>query len=978
MSQAGNSLTGPHTRPSTKNRRDRQQEETLSNDDRDSEGSKLVVVESPAKARTIGRILGRDFQVAASMGHVRDLPPKGFGVDLKDDFRPTYEVLSRRKKIIGSLRKKASKAPEVYLATDLDREGEAIAWHLKEALELPGEKVRRVTFHEITRAAIRQAFASPRQLDLDRVNAQQARRILDRIVGYQLSPLLWDKIRPGLSAGRVQSVAVRLIAEREREIRDFVPEEFWKITVDLRTPRGEDFQAQLTTLAGEKVLVGERAQIKSQEQAEELVAALRRSTFTVSAFQEKERQANAPPPFTTSLLQQGASIQLRFSTKRTMRLAQQLYEGVALSEEGPAGLITYMRTDSFHVADGAVHQCRETIAREFGAEFVPEKPRFYKSRPGAQAAHEAIRPTDPSRTPDQVRRHVDKPLADLYELIWRRFLASQMAPAIWRDRKMEVAADAGEAGPATFTAEGKALLFAGYLRAMTRKEKETALPVVAQGAELELVELQPTQHFTEPPRRYSEASLVRELERQGIGRPSTYAPIISTIQDRGYVELAKRRFHATELGELVTTKLVAHFPDIINVAFTRKMEEELDKVEEGELDWVQALRDFNTPFQADLAKAKEEMQAVGDEVAEGVVCELCGSPMVYKLSRGQRFLGCQRYPDCKFTMPVDKSGKPIVLAEEVLCDLCGGRMRPKSGRRGVFLACENYPECKNTRPLPEEEARRKQLLEKLTADGRLPRCEKCGEPMDLKMGPRGPFLGCSAYPKCKSTMSIKKVEQKRKEAQGDGAPEPEHGVCPECGEPLVERTGPRGKFLGCSGFPECRYTKDPRKERARERAKEKKSAPKDKSSDEVCEKCGKPMVEKTGRFGKFLACTGYPECRNTRPLKEGKGKGKSEPPADKPTDETCPDCGQPLALRRRGRAKFLVCTGEDCSFTKPFRKPPRGTGVPCPEKGCDGELVERRSRRGRFFGCSNYPRCRYTASELPSDGPETDPEEDEE
>ena len=928
--------------------------------DKQSEAKNLVIVESPAKARTINRILGRDFQVTACMGHVRDLPKKDLGVDLANDFRPTYEVLSARKKTINSLKKKAEKAQAVYLATDLDREGEAIAWHLKEALGLPEEKVRRVTFHEITQGAIRRAFAQPRPLDTNKVNAQQARRILDRIVGYQLSPLLWEKVRRGLSAGRVQSVAVRLVAEREREIRDFVPEEHWKITAHLRTPRGEAFQAQLTALDGEKPVV------KNEEEASRLLQALRGATFRVQAFLEKERQGHAPPPFTTSLLQQRASTRLRFSTKRTMRLAQQLYEGVPLGAEGPVGLITYMRTDSFQVAGGAVRRCREVIAEEFGAEFVPEKPRFYKSRRGAQAAHEAIRPTDPARTPDAVRRHLEKPLADLYELIWRRFVASQMAPALWRDRRVEVGADAGEAGPATFTAEGKELLFAGYLRCLGRRDKDSPLPVVSEGTELEVTEVEPSQHFTEPPPRYSEATLVRELERQGIGRPSTYAPIISTIQERGYVELRRRRFHATPLGELVTDKLVAHFPDVINVAFTRHMEEELDKVEEGEVEWVQALRDFNQPFQADLAKAKEEMKGTGDEVAEGVVCERCGSAMVYKLARGQRFLGCSKYPECKFTMPVDEAGKPIVLEEEIACDLCGGRMRPKSGRRGVFLACENYPECKFTRPLPEEEARRKKLLEKLSADGRLPRCDKCGAPMELKMGPRGPFLGCSTYPKCSFTMSIKKAQRERGETQAEADPEAEHGTCPRCGKPLTLRKGKKGKFLGCSGYPECPHTEN----LPREQTTKRRSAPKEEPTEEVCKRCGKPMVIKAGRWGKFLACSGYPECRNTRPLAK-KGKGGKKTPADKPTEETCPRCGDPLVLRRRGPAKRLACSNPDCPYTAAPARKAKATGVPCPEPGCDGKLVERQGRRGKFFGCSRYPDCRFTANRLPE--PDADP-----
>jgi DNA topoisomerase-1 len=827
---------------------------------------------------------------------------------------------------------------------------------------------------------------------MHKVNAQQARRILDRIVGYQLSPLLWEKVRRGLSAGRVQSVTVRLIVEREREVRNFQSEEYWKIAAQLQAPTGETLVAELTALKGEK------PHLANQVEAERVVEALRRSTFRVRSFTEAERAAQSPPPLITSLLQQRASIELHFSTSRTMRLAQQLYEGVALGDEGPVGLITYMRTDSFQVAYSAIARVREVIGQEFGAEFVPEKPRYYKSRPGAQAAHEAIRPTDPRRTPAEVRRHLEKPLADLYELIWRRFLASQMSPALWRDRKIEVDAQAGELGPATFSAEGKELLFAGYLRALGGADKDSPLPVVKEGAVLAATAIDPSQHFTQPPPRYSEASLVAELERQGIGRPSTYAPIISTVQERGYVELLQRRFQSTPLGELVTDKLVAHFPHIMNVAFTKQMEEDLDKVEEGEVDWVAALREFNDPFQADLAKAQSEMKGAGDEPVEGVTCELCGAAMVYKLSRGQRFLSCSRYPECTFTSPVDEAGKPIVLTEEVRCDLCGGKMRPRSGRRGPFLACENYPTCKFTRPLPEEEARRKELREKLFTDGRLPPCEKCGQPMDLKMGPRGPFLGCSTYPKCSFTMNIHKAERRREagaaggdvagggEATGEPGTETsdEGSPCPRCGKPLVLRAGRKGKFLGCSAYPECTYTKNVTGERQRA----KKAAAKADPSGETCEKCGKPMVIRAGRWGPFLSCSGYPQCRNAKRLpKEGKGekedtadpagkkpkKGSRALPADKPTELACPRCGQPLAERRRGMQKSRVCTNAECTYREPVKKAPVATGVPCPQAGCDGELVERRSRGAKFLGCSNYPRCRYTTRELPAAAPEASP-----
>jgi len=709
--------------------------------------SKLVIVESPAKAKTINRYLGKGFQVRASMGHVRDLPKSSLGVDIEHDFEPVYRVLPTRKKVISQLKKLSGKAEMVYLATDLDREGEAIAWHLAQALKLPKKRTRRVIFNEITKKAIQRAFDQPMDLDDNKVNAQQARRILDRIVGYKLSPLLWNTVRRGLSAGRVQSVAVRLIVEREREIEAFKPVEYWEIEADLapkthRPKEPKKFRAKLTKVDGKKPTIPDEANATS------LVKEIQSSELVVKEVKRTERSLRASPPFITSTLQQQASVQLRFSAKKTMMLAQQLYEGVELGEEGSIGLITYMRTDSFHVANSAIDECRELIEEQFGKKYLTEKPQYFRSGKRAQGAHEAIRPTSAAYTPEKVKPFLGRDQHRLYELIWKRFIATQMAPG-----RLAVSDVSVEAGRALFTAQGRELVFDGHLKVTGfDKKTEVRLPTLAEGDVLKLLKLDPSQHFTKPPPRYTEATLVKTLEKLGIGRPSTYAPIISTIQARHYVTLEKRQFRATDLGKTVTDQLVEHFADIMEVTFTSGMEERLDKVEDGEAGWLETLRAFYEPFAIDLEKAGKNMKRPEPEQTEHK-CKDCGKPMLKRWSRNGPFLGCSGYPECRFTMPLDSEGKPAERPKpeetDEKCEKCGSPMVIRTGRHGRFMACSGYPKCKNTRSLEE--------TPEIPED--LKKCEECGKEMVIRRSRRGLFLGCSGYPKCRNTKPLPKKKK---------------------------------------------------------------------------------------------------------------------------------------------------------------------------------------------------------------------------
>jgi DNA topoisomerase-1 len=756
-------------------------------------GKSLVIVESPAKAKTINKILGPKFVVKACMGHVRDLPPRVFGIDIEHDFAPTYETIRGKGKIVSELRESSKSAEAVYLAPDPDREGEAIAWHLKEALKLSNAKARRVTFNEITRRGVLEAFERPGQISMDRVNAQQARRFLDRIVGYKLSPLLWKKVGRGLSAGRVQSVAVRLIVEREREIRAFKKIEYWTLEARLSRKGGPPFAAELVKIDGKD------AEIHAGDEAKALVAELEKADWKVAAVAKKQRFDAPAPPFTTSTLQQQSANRLHFSATRTMIVAQQLYEGVEIGDEGSVGLITYMRTDSFRVANEAVAAARQHIAKNFGDRYLPEKPpEVKKAGKSAQEAHEAIRPTEPDRTPESIKAYLSPEQYKLYRLIWRRFIASQMKSAEYRNSEAQITA-----GRTLFSARGRELVFDGYTRLMSpwirgeeikamEKEgldaptllqkikaaglrptpeaadeirriaagaeidkalldsltasKDQVLPPLEEGDKLDLKQLRPDQHFTEPPPRYSEASLVKALEKFGIGRPSTYAPIIQTIQDRGYVHQVDRRLLPTELGEIVTDKLVEHFDDIMNTGFTAELEKKLDQIEEGEKGWVEVLRDFYSVFTGDLDKAKVDMESVkGNEPDPPVPCEKCGKPMLIKWNRYGKFLACSGYPECKSTKPLQS---PEAVGEK--CDRCGAPMTVKSGRFGRFLACTKYPECKGTRPISRGRRRLR------VPDDWKQTCDKCGKTMVIRHGRRGPFIACPGYPECKNTLRIPK------------------------------------------------------------------------------------------------------------------------------------------------------------------------------------------------------------------------------
>ena len=801
------------------------------------------------------RYLGPDYIIDASMGHVRDLPVKTLGVDIRRKFTPTYEISKGKKKVIAALKKKAKAADVVYLAPDPDREGEAIAWHLKEALELPDAKVKRVTFEEFTKSAITRAFEHPGELRMDLVNAQQARRILDRIVGYKISPLLWKRIQPGLSAGRVQSVAVRLVVDREREIRAFdarpqSDKEYWtvKAVLSRRDRPDETFEAELK--------LDDKKELKTEGQAAGVVARLREADYVVTDLDVKDQTVRPYPPFSTDLLLRAASVQLRFSAKKTMMVAQQLYEGIEVGSRGAAGLITYMRTDSYSLSREAIGAARSFITDTFGGEYVPEEANVYRAARGAQEAHEAIRPSDVTLTPEQAGQYLNRDQARLYELIWKRFVACQMNPAEYRNTVVSISAD-----DRVFQTRGKQTLFDGFTRVLPRgkDDKDQLLPELAVGNDLQLHDLDPEQHFEQPPPRYTEATLIQELKKQGIGRPSTYSPIISTVQARQYVELKQRRFHATALGETVTDALVQHFPDILDLKFTSQMEESLDDIAEAKKDWIKVLSDFYGPF----AKALKEASNTVEE--SEYTCPECGKPLVYKFSRAKRFLGCSGYPKCRFSAPVDREGKITEREEpemtEFKCPDCDAPMVIREGRYGKFFACSAYPKCKKTMNIGEDG----KPVEKARGGGEPTdrKCPKCGSPMVKKVSRRGPFLACSAYPKCKTTENLPKDPGKEKTDAKEPPTETVEQKCPECGSPMVRRTSRRGPFLGCSAYPKCRTIMDLPGEAA---PAEKKPPPE--TTDVDCPECGKKMVIREGRYGKFLACTGYPKCKTTRKLDE--------------------------------------------------------------------------------------------------------------
>ncbi|MDD5063802.1 MAG: type I DNA topoisomerase [Phycisphaerae bacterium] len=753
----------------------------------------LVIVESPAKAKTINKYLGSGFEVKASMGHVRDLPSKGLNVDIENNFEPTYEITPNRKKTVASLKAAAKGCGDLYLATDLDREGEAIAWHLAQVLKLPEERTYRVIFNAITQSAIKQAFAEPGRIDMDKVMAQQTRRILDRIVGYQISPLLWKKVARGLSAGRVQSVAVKIIVEREREIRAFKPKEYWLIpavfTTDLQgdyrqewanfvTPKTEDdkpptiaeqnewlikhnaFKADLIKVGDEKFTAS------TQAEAEKIFSALKDAKFKVASVEKKESVSHPPAPFITSTLQQTAANQLGFATKRTMRVAQQLYEGIDLGSMGHLGLITYMRTDSTHLSGEAVQEVRNYIDKNIGDKYLPEKANFYASKKGAQQAHEAIRPTDVDFTPSDIKQFLTEEQYKLYDIVWRRFVACQMASAKWEQTTLDITAETS-AGRCGYRATGRVMIFDGFSRMWGTPSNLQHLPALKQNQDLAAVDIKAEQHFTKPPARYTEASLVKALEKEGIGRPSTYASIISTIQEREYVEQTDKKFFATDLGEVVTDKLNEYFPKIMDIAFTRYMEEELDKIEEQHLDWLGVLKEFYGPFKETLKTATAEMKHAKAEVTPSEYkCPDCGKELVYRFGKNGKFLSCSSYPECKFACPCGKDGKMLEQKEsEHKCPKCGKAMIERRGRFGPFLGCSDYPECKTTLRLDKEG---NILPPKKPAVPTGIKCYKCKEgELVVRESKKGPFLGCNRFPRCRTIVSIKQMENLQKlQAEG--------------------------------------------------------------------------------------------------------------------------------------------------------------------------------------------------------------------
>jgi DNA topoisomerase I len=742
----------------------------------------LLIVESPAKAKAIQKYLGKGYTVKASMGHVRDLPENKLAVNVEKDFKPTFVILSKKKAVVAELHSAAQKADAVLLAADPDREGEAICYHLAEILKDTGKPMERVLLHEITSSAVKEAVAHPGDLDPRKVNAQMARRIIDRLVGYQISPLLWDKVKKGLSAGRVQTVALRMVCERETAIRAFVREEYWTLTARLEGEAQRPFEAKLTQWKGRK------AEIHSCSESEAVLAELAGRPWTVSKV-EKKKQKRAPlPPFITSKLQQEAARLLKFPVRKTMSLAQKLYEGVDLAGGETAGLITYMRTDSTRLSPQAIEAARAFVHATYGDDFVPPKPRHYAPAKASQDAHEAIRPTDVHRTPEAVKPFLSRDEFALYRLIWRRFVASQMADALFDATKVQVVCSHG-----LFSASGSVCTFQGFLAAYEAEEDnpengKNSLPPLRDSEPLTLLELRPEQKFTEPPPRYTEASLVKALEDNGIGRPSTYAQIISTIQDREYVVKEGGSLLPTDLGELVGEILVKHFPALFDLGYTARLEEHLDKLENGHEDRLALLKRFWKDFSKEMEAAKDSMADLRKEgQPTDEKCEKCGKPMLIRMGRFGRFLACSGYPECKSTRPMPDE-KPTQVPEEAkTCEKCGSPMVVRQGRYGVFLACERYPECKNTIKLRRGKegtvvVAKDELLEE--------KCPDCGNPLVKKQGRYGAFVACSSYPKCTYI-------------QKEGGPQV---PCPKCGKALARRFTKRRKpFYGCTGYPGCDF-----------------------------------------------------------------------------------------------------------------------------------------------------------------------------
>ena len=767
----------------------------------------LVIVESPAKARTLEKFLGKGFKVLASYGHVRDLPRKGLGVDRAHNYRPTYEVLKGKEKTLGDLKRATKASDRVYLAADPDREGEAISWHLLQELS-PGNKnveFKRARFNEITKKAVQAAVENAGAIDENRVGAQQARRIIDRLVGYEVSDLLWKKIWRGLSAGRVQTVALRIICEREKEIEAFVPVEYWSLDARLSAAAPPEFTARLVSWEGEKLKFdGTDPRLPDGASAERVRDAIAKAAWSVSRVERSERRKSAPPPFITSQLQQAAARRPGFSVRRTMQIAQRLYEGKEIPGRGTVGLITYMRTDSTRTSEEALAAVRAHIGATYGGDYLPESPRFFRSRAGAQEAHEAIRPTMMDLPPSEVARSLTDDELKIYRLIWERFVASQMNPAVYDVVSAEIAA-----GAAAYRASGQTVKFPGYLAVYgvseddeEEKEGSAVLPPLVEGETLSLVSLSPEQHLTQPPPRFNEASLVKYMEENGIGRPSTYAEILRKIEDREYVRKKDKRFYPTALGRVVIEMLIPYFDDFFETGYTARLEEELDEVEEGKIKWTKALADFDKKFTRDRDRALAKM---GSQKA-GIL-----------LRDARKTFGFALVPEIADTCP--KDGKALKL---------------RMGKNGLFISCSGYPDCDFTYHVPETEEDATDLSEYENQT-----CEECGSPMKLREAGGRPFLGCSAYPKCRNTVAIAAAA-----SRAASEPQKTGETCPDCGGDLVKKRGRFGEFVACANYPKCKYR-----------------PPKPVVETGVdCPKDGGKIVERKGRFGFFYPCANYPKC----------------------------------------------------------------------------------------------------------------------
>ena len=890
----------------------------------------LVIVESPAKAKTINKYLGKNYLVKASIGHVKDLPKRNLSVDVENGFRPTYEVIEGKKKLVQELRDASKKVETVYLAADPDREGEAICWHLQEELKPKkageGPKFLRLMFNEITNASIHKALEKPTLVNNHLVDAQQARRVLDRLVGYKISPLLWDKVRRGLSAGRVQTVAVRVIVEREREIRAFIKQEYWTLDAELAAKKKPHFDARLSRVGDDNPVIGDQAA------SDGLLADLDGRKFVVKTVGTKEKRRNPVAPFITSTLQQDSSRKLRFSVKRTMMLAQQLYEGVEIGAEGTVGLITYMRTDSVRVSDDAVADVRQYVGGKFGPEYLPETPNIYKTKKAAQDAHEAVRPTSAMRSPDDIAQYLAEDQLKLYRLIWMRFLASQMTPAVFDQTTIDVGVEGKSKQEYTFRATGSVMKFDGFLKVYEEgkdqkdeedEELKHKLPAVTAGEELTLLQLKPEQHFTEPPPRYNEATLVKKLEADGVGRPSTYASILSTIQERQYATKEGGRFKPTELGMVVTDLLLESFADIFDVRYTARMEDELDDIEEGKIDWREAMAEFYERFTKDLETADAQMTNVKRmEKPTDLVCEKCGKPLVVKWGQHGSFLACTGYPDFSPRATegdFENLDKEIGVRRERTRKDVDARQAKLEARHATDL--EKLEARISAGALSDREVteRRKKMRARHKADQKKIDKHNAERQANDRAAIEG-RLGTiqKRYPQLSEFYDV----ELRDEAEGVALSwKRKDNLCTYTRELTVDLPDLEGADLS------------------------------DQGDEELCENCGRPMVLKKGRFGTFFACSGYPDCKTTKQI------GGAQKKPDVTLDEKCPQCGNNMVQKYGRFGEFTACSNyPTCKYVKQ-----KTIGVKCPECS-EGEVVERRSRRGKtFYGCNRYPECNFVA-----------------